>query len=112
MLKCITINSGFNVSGDLDLRQHEIKAIHCPVVTSGFLAFQGNHDTTSANFQRLLDVRGQQGSGDLRFPIGAGSLSLPWPAVIPQPAFGRLEVINAGSLQADTRTFVLSLQPR
>jgi hypothetical protein len=112
MLKFVTINSGAAISAEIDLKQFRLAAIFVPTVTSGFLGLQGNFDSTSGSFYRLLDTRGQQGSGDLRFPIGAGSLSIPWPSILPTPALAKLEIINAGSLQTDTRTLVLSLLPR
>lgn len=106
------IASGQTVSGDVDLRQFKLNAISVPVVSSGDLAVQGNVDTTSAAFTRLLDVRGQQGSGDLRFPIAAGSRMVIWPVGY-TPAYIRLETImSTGSAQTDNRTFVLQTSRR
>ena len=104
------IASGATVSGNVDLRQRQLQAIAVPVINSGDTAIQGNYDTTSANFVRVLDVRGQQGSGDLRFPTLAGSRMVLWPTMMPSPAYARVEVI--GITQTDNRTFVLLTTPR
>lgn len=107
------IASGQTVSGNVDLRKRQLVAITVPVINSGDLALQGNYDTTSANFFRLLDVRGQQGSGDLRFPTAAGSRMVVWPSMLPSPTYARVEtVMSATSAQTDNRTFVLLTAPR
>ena len=104
------IASGFATSGNVDLRQRQIQAIAVPNINSGDVALQGNYNTTSANFFRLLDVRGQQGSGDLRFPTVTGSRMIMWPPGMPSPTYARVEVI--GITQTDNRTFVLLTTPR
>jgi hypothetical protein len=113
MLLYAVVGSGQLVSGTVDLRQLALKLIMVPAgVISGDLAVQGNVDSTSGNFLRTLDFRGQ-GSGDLRFPTGLGSRMVLWPETIPTPPFARLETLGApGSLQTDNRTFVLLAQPR
>jgi hypothetical protein len=102
------VASGFAISGDIDLRQRHIVAISVPTINSGGVAVQGNYDTTSGRFFRLMDVRGQQGSGDLIFPTVTGSRMIMWPDM-PSPAFARVELIGA---QTDNRTFVLLTTPR
>ena len=106
------INSGFAVSGDIDLTQRRLFGVAVPVITSGDLAIQGNIDTTSATFYRLLETR-SPGSGDLRFATGPGSRMVLLPEDIPTPAYIRLELITTvGSPQADTRTLTLLTRPR
>lgn len=99
-----TIASGFNVSDDVDVSKGPLLGVALPVVTSGFLALQGNLDTTSANFKRLAETRTAPGS-DLLFPTAAGSKMLMIPPTIVTPPYVRLEIVTAGSLQSDTRTF-------
>ena len=113
MLEYAVIASGFLVSGNVDLRQRKLDAIFCPtVLASGTLAVQGNTDTTSGNFVRMLETR-SPGSGDFQFAVGVGSRWLPWPADVPQPAYARFEIVTAaGSLQADNRTLTLVTRPR
>lgn len=113
MLEYAVIASGFLVSGNVDLRQRRLEAIFVPtLLASGELAIQGNIDTTSAQFVRMMETR-EQASGDLRFSVGVGSLMIPWPETVPQPAYARFEVITAaGSLQHDNRTLTLVTRPR
>ena len=113
MLEFAVIASGFNVSGDVDLRQRQLDAIFIPTLGgSGTLAVQGNTDTTSGNFVRMLESRAA-GSGDLQFAAGVGSRWLPWPTGISQPAYARFEVITqVGSVQTDNRTLTLVTRPR
>ncbi len=106
------VNSGYLVSGDVDLRARALMGMVVPTITSGDLVVQGNIDTTSANFLRLLDVRAAAG-GDLRFPTGVGSRMVMLPDDFSTPPYIRLETVTAaGSLQADTRTFTLLTRPR
>ena len=106
------INSGYVVSGDIDLRQQALLGVSVPSITSGDLVVQGNTDTTSANFLRLLDIRAA-GGGDLRFPTGVGSRMVMLPDNFTTPPYVRLEIATAtGSLQADTRTLTLLTRPR
>lgn len=108
-----TVASGGTVTGDVDLRKALLTGIMVPVINSADLGVQGNVDTTSALFTRLLDVRGQLGSGDLRFFTQAGSRMVPWPEAVPQPAYVRFETIMAtGSAQTDNRTLTLATRPR
>ena len=113
MLEFATIASGFNVSGDVDLRQRRLDAIFVPTMGgSGDLAVQGGVDTTSANFYRLLDTRAIT-SADLRFAVGVGSRMIPWPPGLPQPAYARFEMITTvGSVQTQARTLTLVTRPR
>ena len=107
------INCGYEVSGDVDLRVRALLFVSVPVISSGDLAIQGNVDTTSANFTRLLYGLYAPGSGDLRFPTQAGSRMVMFPANFSTPAYVRLEtVMNTGSAQTDTRTFTLLTRPR
>jgi len=103
------IASGFNISGDINLTQRQLEAIFVPTVNSGDLAFQGNIDTTSAQFVRALS-----GSGDLLLPVEAGSRMIYGPEMaLFTPAYARLEmVMAAGSLQTDNRTFTLVARAR
>lgn len=107
------IASGGNVSGDVNLTQRVIEALFIPtMLASGDLGVQGNYDTTSANFYRMLDPRAPN-SIDLRFGMGVGSRMLPWPREVVQPAYARFEVITAaGSNQHDNRTLVLVTRAR
>ena len=106
------INSGQVISGNVDLTQRALIGITVPVVTSGDLVIQGNVDTTSANFVRLLDIRAS-GGADLRFPIGVGSRMVMLENTFSTPPYIRLETVMAtGSLQADARTFTLLTRPR
>ena len=106
------INSGFLVSGDVDLTKRRLIGIQVPTITSGDLAIQGNVDTTSANFMRLLETRGA-GSGDLRIATGPGSRVAMLPDDFHTPPYVRFETICvAGSLQTDNRTLVLFTAPR
>lgn len=106
------VSSGFSVSGDIDLRQKQLYAIAIPTINSGGggVAIQGNYDTTSAKFVRMMDVRGQLASGDLLFSTVVGSRMAPWPTTLPTPAYARVEI--TGGAQVDTRTFVLLTTPR
>lgn len=106
------VNSGYTISGDIDLRQQALLGITVPSITSADLVIQGNVNTTSANFLRLLDVRAAAG-GDLRFPTGIGSRMVMLPADFTTPPYIRIETVTAaGSLQADARTFTLLTRPR
>ena len=113
MLEFAVIASGYLVSGDVDLRQRRLEAVFVPtLLASGTLAVQGNVDTTSANFFRMLEARAA-GSGDMQFAVGVGSRMLPWPAGVPQPAYARFEILTAaGSIQHDNRTLTLITRPR
>ncbi len=106
------VASGFSVSGDIDLRKRQLYAISVPTINSGGggIAVQGNFDTTSAKFVRMMDVRGQLGSGDLLFSTVLGSRMAPWPAGMPTPPYARVEI--TGGAQVDSRTFVLLTTPR
>lgn len=106
------VSSGFSVSGDIDLRKRSLYAIAVPTINSGGggIAVQGNYDTTSARFVRMMDTRGQLASGDLLFSTLVGSRMAPWPAGMPTPPFARVEI--TGGAQVDTRTFVLLTTPR
>jgi hypothetical protein len=85
------IASGSSVSSDVDLAfGTRLWAIAVPSITSADLLVQGGFDTTSANFLRILDTRGQ-GSGDLRFATGPGSRMILWPQDVPCPTKLRLE---------------------
>lgn len=84
------ILSGSAVSGNIDLTKVGIDTILVPTIISGDLLIQGNMDTTSGNFRRLLETR-IPGSGDLRFATGPGSRSIPYPTDLPSPAYARLE---------------------
>ena len=103
------INSGFNVSGDIDLRKHALVSIRVPTITSGDLAVQGNIDSTSAGYLRLLETR-VPGSGSLRFAAGPGSCQIQWPRSIETPAFARLETL--GSAMTNPATLTLLVQAR
>ena len=103
------VASGFAVSGDIDLRQRSIIGISVPTINSGGVALQGNFNTTSGTFYRLMDTRGTQASGDLIFPTITGSRMVMWPAGMPSPSYARVELIGA---QTDNRTFVLLTTPR
>lgn len=106
------IASGSNVSSEFDFRQYRLDAIFVPAVNSGDLAVQANYDTTSANFLRMFDVRGQAGSGDLRFPVVTGSRMIPF-AGFQTPAYARFEmVMPTNSFQTDNRTLTLITRPR
>ena len=109
MLQTYTsIQSGFNVSAEIDLRKHRLVGIQVPVVNSGDLAFRVSFDPTSANFMRLATL-----SGDLTFATAAGSRSVTAPHQLSPWAYARLEtVMPVGSAQTDTRTFGLLLSPR
>jgi hypothetical protein len=104
-----TIASGFNVSGDIDLRQLRLAGIQCRVLSSGDLAFRVSLDQTFAIFTRLVES-----SGDLRYPTAAGSESLAAPRQLESFPFARLETILGGvnSFQTDSRTFTLLAVPR
>jgi hypothetical protein len=103
------IMSGFNVSGDIDLRQHRLAGIQCPVINSGDLAFRVSFDSTSVLFTRVVDS-----SGDLRFLTAAGSRSIAAPRQLECFPFARLETIlgEVNSFQTDNRTFALLAVPR
>ena len=113
MLEFAVIASGFNVSGDVDLRQRRLDAIFVPTMGgSGDLAVQGNFDTVSAGFFRMLDTR-EINSADLRFAVGVGSRMIPWPSGLSQPAYARFEMITTvGSVQTTPRTLTLVTRPR
>ena len=102
------VNSGFAVSGDIDLRQRALFGIAVPSITSGDLAIQGNIDTTSAGFVRLLETRAVT-SGDLRFATGVGSRMAMLPADFPTPPYARLETL---ATQTNPATFTLFTIPR
>jgi len=109
-----TINSGFTVSADVDLRRRIAVGIFTPVIDSAQLALQGNFDQTSANFVRLTEPR-FPGSLELRIPVGGGSLMALYPMDqgIYSPAWLRIETLMpAGSLQTDNRTLTLWTIPR
>ena len=109
MIEYAVIASGYNVSGDISFTQRQLEAIFVPTVNSGDLAFQGNIDTTSAGFIRALSA-----SGDLLFPVEAGSRMIYGPEMaLFTPAFARLEmVMPTNSFQTDNRTFTLVTRPR
>lgn len=101
-----TIVSGAAVSGNVDLTQeHRLVAIAVPGITSADLLIHGSFNTTSADFQRLLETR-SPGSGDLRFATGPGSRMVLAPLIY-NPNYVRLETAVA---QIDTRTFTLLTQ--
>ncbi len=107
------VASGANVSGNVDLSQRRLDAIFVPTLpVSGTLTLQGNVDTTSAGFRRMLEMR-QPGSGDLQVAVGVGSRFIPWFDDWPTPAFGRFEFITAaGSFQTSPVTLTLVTRPR
>ena len=86
-------------------------AIWCPTVTSGDLFIQGAWDTTSANYVRIQrdNVIAGPTSGDLRFPIGPGSLMVLLPTGYQWPANIRLETAVA---QTAAVTFKLLYRTR
>ena len=97
------ISSGFAVSPTVDLNQeNRVLAIGVPGVTSGDLLLQGSFSTTSADFQRLLETRGQ-GSGDLRFAVGPGSRMVTGPLIYAPPYIRAEMSVN----QTDNRTLTL-----
>ena len=101
-----TINSGQKVSGDIDLSKFAPGAIGFPALTSPESSdyfLQGNFDTTSANFMRLMEAR-TPNSGDFRMAVGVGSRMYPMPTIFAYPAFARLEAAVA---VADVRTFTI-----
>ena len=108
-IEFVTILSGANVSGNIDLTKRVIDAIFAPVtLVSGDLAVQGNYDTTSAGFLRMVGA-----SGDLCFSVGVGSRMVPWPTTVRQPAYARFEMLTAtGSFQIDTKTFTMVTRAR
>ena|SRR5258708_23832435 len=100
------IASGSTVSSDVDLAfGTRIWAIAVPTITSADLLVQGGFDTTSANFARMLDTRGQ-GSGDLRFATGPGSRMILWPQDVPCLPKMRLETGVAQAI-SNVATFTL-----
>ena len=113
MIEYAVIASGYNVSGDVDLRKRFLEAIFVPtLLASGTLGIQGNVDTVSAQFVRALETR-EPSSADLQFAVGIGSRYINWPRDVPQPAYARFEIITAaGSLQHDNRTLTLVTRPR
>jgi hypothetical protein len=109
-LKVFTvINSGFTVSDPIDLTQRVLAGIQVPVVNSGDLAFRGSFDPTSALFTRVANT-----SGDLRYPIQAGSRSIAGPKEALPFGYLKLETIlgGVGSAQTSPRTLTLMTQPR
>lgn len=102
------VASGSSVSGTVDLTKRALLGVAVPVVTSCDLALQGNLDTTSATFVRLLEARAP-GSGDLRFATGAGSRMILVPATLETPPYVRFETLVA---QTDNRTLTLLTRPR
>lgn len=103
-----TIASGFNVSDTIDLTKHRLAGIQVPVINSGDLAFRGSFDPTSALFTRIANA-----SGDLRFPVQAGSLSIAGPLEALPFGYLRLETImSPGSAQTSPRTLTLMTLPR
>lgn len=112
-----TISSGQKVSGNIDLTKGPPLNVIFPVLTapeSGNFFLQGNFDTTSAGFVRMIDLRGASATvGDfLTLPPGAGVASgssvgsrmFPLPNDICFPSYGRLEAAVA---VADVRTFTI-----
>lgn len=97
------VASGFQISGDIDLRQQALMGIQVPTVTSGPMLIQGNFDTTSANFMRLNDDL-----GDIQYATGPGSKYLLWPQGFVHPSYLRIE---AGVAQTAPRTFTLITRP-
>ena len=98
-----TISSGQKVSADVDLRKYpRLLSIDFPVMTSGDLYLQGNQDTTSAGFHRLAD-----NVGAIANKIGAGSLSVMWPAGYQHPSYLRAESLTT---QTDVRTLTFSVR--
>lgn len=89
----VVIASGQSVSPDIDLRAGRIVSISVPL-SSGDMLFQGNVDSSSSGYARLLDTR-LPGSGDLRFATNAGSRMIMWPQMLPTPPYGRIEMANA-----------------
>ena len=107
-----TIVSGSAVSGTVDLSQYpHLICIGVPGVMSAALIMQGNWDSGSAGFQRLLETRiptnsgSLPGSGDLTFATGPGSRMVMWPLqALITPPYVRLETTV---IQSDVRTFVV-----
>lgn len=107
------VSSGQRISGNIDLTQRALLGIAVPVVNSCDLAIQGNVDTTSSNFMRLLFGTYAPGSSDLRFLTQAGSRMVMLPDNFATPPYARLETVMAtGSAQTDARTFTLITRPR
>lgn len=113
MREFAVIASGFNISGNVDFSQRRLDAIFIPTLgASGTMAIQGNTDTVSGNFYRILETR-VPGSGDMQFAVGVGSRYIAWNADWAMPAFARFEIIGAvGSMQTDNRTLTLITTPR
>lgn len=100
-----TIPLSGQVSGNVDLSKYpKLIAIAVPGISSGDLLIQGAYDTTSANFQRLLQTMVIPGSGDLRFATLAGSRMIPFPQDFTLPPYLRLETLSP---QANVCTFTL-----
>lgn len=94
-----TVASGQKVSGDVDLRKGQLGAVYVPTIDSANLYVQGNFDTTSASFGRLMD----QG-GDILFPTATGSRHVVWPMSDLTPAYARFEFSAA---QTSPRTLTI-----
>ncbi len=96
------INSGFQISGDVDLTKGVLHAIAVPTITSGDLLVRGSFDTTSANFWRIQ--KSEANSGALTYATGPGSVMVQTRDSMPWMPYVRLELSVA---QADTRTMAM-----
>ena len=85
----VTVPLSKQVSGDIDLTGAELVGIFAPTVTSCDLRFQGNYDTTSANFLRMADV---DGGADWVWALGTGSKGTVVTDVAHVVPFARLEL--------------------
>lgn len=102
------IASGSNVSDTIDLTKQKLAAVQIPVVNSAMLAFQGGFSTTSALFTRIANA-----SGEIRYSVQAGSLSIAGPLEAVPFGYLRLEtVMSPGSAQTNPRTLTLMTIPR
>ena|SRR5712664_3054823 len=103
------IASGSSVGSDVDLSfGTKLWAISVPPVTSADLMIQGNFiDSSSANFQRMLDSR-IPGSADLRLAVGGGNRLVMWPPDFNTPTRIRLEMgAPQNSLTSNVATFAI-----
>lgn len=103
------IASGSNVSDSIDLTKYRLAGVQVPVINSGDLAFRGSFDPTSSLFTRIANT-----SGDLRYPVQAGSRSIAGPLEATPFGYLKVETILGGvsSFQTSPRTLVLMTLPR
>lgn len=98
------IASGNTHSADITLKDAVFATAFFPVVTSGDWYFKGSHNTTSANFVRLIDVTG---GGFYKPIIEAGSKSLPLHDIVGACPYFRFECSAA---QTDNRTITIAVK--